>query len=198
MEYNPFKKKISDLNYLQPQAGLTLVAEPFMEDDYFKRAVVLLTEYNEKGAVGFILNTKLDLNVGDVMDDFPEFDAPLFLGGPVEPQSLFYIHCVPELIPNSIKISDFLHWNGDFEILKRHIKSGEINPRQIKFFLGYSGWGLQQLKDELELNSWIIQEVPGQVVLSNEAEYLWKEVILNSTNREISQMAHFPKDPSLN
>lgn len=198
MDFNPFRNKISDLNNLQPQAGLTLVAEPFMEDDYFKRAVVLLAEHNEKGSIGFILNSELDLVVHEVMDDFPEFDAPLFLGGPVEPQSLFYIHNRPDLIPESNQIHDNLYWNGDFDVLKSEIISGNISSHEIKFFLGYAGWGVNQLSEELKTNSWLIQEIKEEQVLRKKTDSLWKEILLNSKKREINLMANFPENPSLN
>lgn len=198
MTFDPFKNKISDLNNLEPSVGLALIAEPFMEDGYFRRAVVLIAEYNEKGIIGFILNSELELSINDVMEDFPEFNAPLFLGGPVEPQSLFYIHCVPELITDSIQITEHIYWNGDFESLKLQIKAGNINPRQIKFFLGYSGWGKEQLAEELKSDSWLIQKIKEEQVLRIKTDNLWKEVVLSSKKREINLMANFPEDPSLN
>jgi putative transcriptional regulator len=198
MTFNPFKHKISELNSFSPEQGLAIIAEPFMEDDYFKRAVVLLTEYNKKGALGFILNNELDLRVHDVIEDFPINNAPLYLGGPVEPQNLFYIHTKGELIKGSTHISTNLYWNGDFEDLKNKITEGLISTDEIKFFLGYSGWGLNQLKNEIYSNSWLIEHIKSEQVLRKNTRNLWRDVVLESKKREINLMANFPEDPSLN
>ena len=142
MDFDPFKKKIKELNVLTASQGNILVAEPFMQDDYFKRAVVLLAEKNEEGTVGFILNEQLNLQLKDVIDEHLAFDAPLFMGGPVEAQSLFYIHQCSEL-NEALEIGDSLYWSGDFEQLKEFMLLGKINQDEIKFFLGYSGWDKQ-------------------------------------------------------
>jgi putative transcriptional regulator len=198
MTFDPFKHKISELNSFSPKQGLALIAEPFMEDDYFKRAVVILSEYNKNGAVGFILNNELDLKVNDVIEDFPVNNAPLYLGGPVEPQSLFYIHTKGDLIEGSIPITTDLYWNGNFDDIKSKIKEGLISTDEIKFFLGYSGWSKEQLDDEIELNSWLIEEIKDEQILRKNTNSLWKEIIQSSKKKEINMMANFPEDPNLN
>ena len=82
----------------KPGQGSLLVSEPFLLDSYFKRAVVLLSEHDSQGTLGFILNKPTDVKLNEAVDDFPEFDVPLYFGGPVETDTLFYIHTVGELI----------------------------------------------------------------------------------------------------
>ena len=76
---NPLDYTISELNKLAPKKGRLLIAEPFMDDLYFKRSVVLLTEYNKDGAFGFMLNKPLDITINDTIEDFPPFDVPIFM-----------------------------------------------------------------------------------------------------------------------
>jgi len=156
---NPLDYKITELNKLKPKKGRLLIAEPFMADPYFKRSVVLLTEFNKEGAFGFILNKQLDLKINDAMAEFPPFDAPIFMGGPVQPDSLFYIHTQGEFIEGSVKICDNIYWSGNFEQLKQLVKDQQIFPHEIMFFIGYSGWDYEQLMNEINEESWIISDV---------------------------------------
>lgn len=196
MDFDPFKKKIKDLNVLSATEGNILVAEPFMQDDYFKRSVVLICENNEQGTVGFILNEQLNLNLSDVLDDALAFNAPLHMGGPVEAQSLFFVHQCAEL-PEALTVKNGIYWGGDFEQLKEFMLLGKIKVNEIKFFLGYSGWDEQQLKDELESENWLIGNIDNSVIFSDNSESLWKDSLKNM-GREQAIMANFPDNPSLN
>ncbi|MFO7721148.1 MAG: YqgE/AlgH family protein, partial [Gillisia sp.] len=141
---------------LKPAKGLLLVAEPsIIGDASFNRSVILLAEHSESGSIGFILNKVLDFTLNDLI---PELDKgfKVYNGGPVEQDNLYFIHKVPELIPESIEIANGIYWGGNFEVVKELILNDLINEKQIRFFLGYSGWDAQQLKDELDSNAWII------------------------------------------
>lgn len=196
MEFDPFRYPINKLNRIEPKKGKVLVSEPFMLDQYFKRSVVYLTEHNEEGTVGFMLNKSLDVEINEVLVDFPKIDAPVYLGGPVQPQNLFYLHNKGNLLNDSVRVDDEVYWNGNFEQLKEAIRQGLITKHDIRFFLGYSGWDGVQLRDELKENSWFVRDVPQKLLFSN-PEDLWKIIVKDSGSR-ISPMADFPEDPNLN
>ncbi len=198
MNLYPFKHSISELNHLEPERGRLLIAEPFMEDPYFKRSVVLLAQHDqEEGSVGFIINHLLDLNIGEVLPEFKDFEAKVYLGGPVEAQNLFYLHRIPDMLPGAKHITRDLYWDGDFDVLKQLIKKQKIKASDIQFILGYSGWGKNQLTEEIKQNSWIIESLKKQKILNNEGLSLWNS-ILKEAKQEIAVMANFPEDPSLN
>jgi putative transcriptional regulator len=92
-----------------------------------------------------------------INDLLPEINASfkIYNGGPVEQDNLYFIHNIPELIPNSIEISNGIYWGGDFESTKALINNGKINKNNIRFFLGYTGWEENQLQLEMISNSWI-------------------------------------------
>jgi putative transcriptional regulator len=194
---NPLDYTITELNKLAPEKGRLLIAEPFMDDPYFKRSVVLLTEYNKDGAFGFILNKPLDITINDTMEDFPLFDAPIFMGGPVQSDRLFYIHTQGEFIEGSVKIKDNLYWSGNFNQLKQLIKDQQIFPHEIKFFIGYSGWGNEQLTEEIESESWIISDDNSNEICSFNNVDLWKNT-LKKMGSKFSILSNFPEDPSYN
>lgn len=160
--------------------GRLLLAEPFMLDGNFKRSVVLVCDQSEKdGTVGFVLNKPIDMLVTDLIKDFPEFEASVFYGGPVATDTIHYIHDVGEILEESIHVKDNLYWGGNFEQLKALVKQGLILPRNIKFFVGYSGWSKGQLDDELQLGSWIIGEMDMNYVFGKGDKGLWKKVLNN-------------------
>ncbi|MGB0886568.1 MAG: YqgE/AlgH family protein [Vicingaceae bacterium] len=194
---NPLDYKITELNTLKPKSGRLLIAEPFMDDPYFKRTVVLLTGYDNNGAFGFILNKKIDVKLNDLIKDFPTFDAPVFMGGPVQTDNLFYLHTQGDHIDESIKISDNLYWSGNFNQLKNMIKNNEIFPDEIKFFLGYSGWDHQQLTDELKEESWLISNIQTNHLKDLNETDLWHNT-LQKISEKHAVLSNFPENPSLN
>jgi putative transcriptional regulator len=174
-------------------AGTLLVAEPFMDDPHFRRAVVLICEYHKEGALGFILNKPVGMNVGRLLNDFPEFKAEIFYGGPVHTDSIHYVHTKGDLIQESTEITNGLYWGGDFEQIKFCIQNELITSHDIKFFVGYSGWGEKQLDEEMELKSWIISEADKNYVFSKskDSKALWKKV-LEDMGEQHSVMAQMP------
>ena len=77
-------------NTLAPSKGKILISEPFLQDNYFKRSIVFLTEHTVEGSVGFVLNKPVNLHADEVINDFPKTDALLTLGGPVNTNTLHY------------------------------------------------------------------------------------------------------------
>lgn len=185
-------------NDLLPAKGSILISEPFMQDAYFQRSVVLLTEHNEKGSMGFVLNKKLELIVNDFfpeLDSFPEI--PIYLGGPVSGDRLFFIHTLGDiLIPDAEKIADNLYFDGDFTALKRYIVNGHPVEGCIKFFLGYSGWTEDQLANEIEKNSWVVSPVHGNLFGAG-GDAFWKSSIA-SLGGKYKTWINYPKDPYYN
>lgn len=181
---------------LLPKEGRVLISQPGLMDQYFKRSVILLVEHNQKGTVGFVLNSIVDINLAELLPDFPDFRAMVSMGGPVEPSSFHFIHTVGELIPYSTKVLEGLYWGGDFDVMKDLVAKKIITPSQIRFFLGYSGWNEGQLSDELEENSWVVSELDLVQIMGGGTD-LW--------NRSVRQMGPkykswtiFPENPTFN
>ena len=183
---------------VKPKKGTLLVAEPALTGDVsFNRSVVLLAEHNDEGSVGFILNKPLDYSINDLIT---EIEAPfrVFNGGPVEQDNLYFIHKVPHLIDNSVEISDGIYWGGDFDKTIQLINQGVITEKDIRFFLGYSGWASLQLDQELMSKSWIV--VPNQYesdIIQKSTKAFWKEHMLE-LGGDYLLWSNAPENPSLN
>lgn len=177
-------------------AGKILIAEPFLGDPNFERSVVLLCEHNSSGSFGLVLNQATQSLLSDVVEDiYSEF--PLFIGGPVEQNTLHYIHRLGNLIEDSVSLGNGIYWSGDFESLKSLINIGSVKPTDIRFFLGYSGWGLGQLENELAQNTWITTDINSEEVFDEDAKDIWRS-ILKKMGGDFKILSNYPIDPRLN
>jgi len=182
---------------LKPKKGRLLISEPFLQDAYFKRSVILLTEHNKEGSVGFVLNKPAKITVSDVVEDFPEVNAELSIGGPVATDTIHFCHSLGELVPNSVRINNNIYWGGDFNTIKSLIKTGLIDNSQIRFFIGYSGWGEGQLERELSENSWVVADIRSWNILTHYDKSAWKDA-LNNLGEKYKMWANYPENPVLN
>jgi putative transcriptional regulator len=184
-------------NKYNPERGRLLVSEPFMEDPYFKRTVVLLCEHNEEGSFGFVLNKYIDVNIKDVIEDLPQMKSRISVGGPVKNENLFYLHTLGEELDGSKEVIPGVYIGGEFDILKERIKAGLVNEKQIRFFIGYSGWEEEQLNGELKEGSWLVLPAKGTDVMDTKQDDLWAQVLRDKGDGQ-SYFANFPEDPKLN
>ncbi|HNV30274.1 MAG TPA: YqgE/AlgH family protein [Cyclobacteriaceae bacterium] len=191
MEFFRYKNKFL------PQKGGLLLSEPYLADPNFERTTILLTEHNDEGSVGFILNKPSDSRVSEVLDDLKEYDARIFIGGPVQQDTLHFIHRVPSL-DDSIEIVPGLFWGGNFDQLITKIETRQIGSTDIKFFLGYSGWSAGQLDEELKIDSWIVSDqVSEELVFETEPDNMWKKAMRGLGGR-FSVYSNYPADPRMN
>ena len=180
-----------------PEAGKLLVAEPFMTGYPFSRSIVLLIEHAMESSMGIILNRPILDALNEVILEFEDLDPiPLYRGGPLGEDILFFIHSF-EHIPKALPIKKGLYLNGDFEFVKSAIIAGKLNASDFKFFLGYEGWGPNQLHYELQGDSWLVTEEPSDFILHQRPEHMWDNV-LNNMGYKYKIWAKYPLDPSSN
>ncbi len=179
-------------------AGKLLLSEPFMFDENFKRTVVLVCEHTEdNGTVGLIINKPINLRLNDVVEGFPPFRSKIYLGGPVGTDTMQFLHRIGDKIENSLQLAEDLYWGGNFEQVKIMMSKGQIQPNDIRFFLGYSGWSPGQMVDELKESSWIIAEGSAKYIFDSDIEKLWKDVMRDMSG-VYKTMAGYPESPILN
>lgn len=186
------------MTILNLKKGTLLLAQPSNNPEItFNRSVILLADHNQDGSVGFILNKPLDYTIQDLVPSI-ESDFIIYNGGPVEQDNLYFIHNVPELIPNSIEISNGIFWGGDFQTTKLLLNNGNINDEHIRFFLGYTGWDANQLQTEMESNSWIIarNDYENKIIGKSTSDF-WKEKILELGGDYII-WSNAPENPLMN
>jgi putative transcriptional regulator len=169
-----------------------------MLDPNFKRSVILLCEHAEDdGSIGFVINKPLEIKVNDLITDFPEIEAHVYYGGPVATDTIHYIHNVGELLDDSMKVTRGIYWGGDFTKLKFLIDSKLILPHNIRFYVGYSGWSVGQLHEEIAYKSWVTARMHPNYLFKSKPEHLWQQIMYNLGDT-FSVIAQIPETQFLN
>ena len=184
-------------NTLKVKIGDVLLSEPFMNDYYFRRSVILIIDHNEEGSLGVIFNKRLAIPFNEIVQGFPEFKADVYLGGPMETDRIFFIHTLGEMIPDSHKICGGLYWSGNISVLKTMIKLDLIKPHEVRFFVGYAGWDGGQLVNELKANTWLVGRFDSKVLLHAKPSKMWSNFV-NQMGRRYSLWSSFPVNPEDN
>jgi putative transcriptional regulator len=184
-------------NKIKPEKGRLLISEPFLPDPNFERTVVLLCEHSDDGSFGFVLNKPSIVKISEVMEDITDLQNIVYVGGPVQQDTLHFIHR-NAAVTNAVPITDHVYWGGDFENLLMLCDTRQIAASDVRFFLGYSGWGPGQLESELEQDSWIVCDfVTDQLLFDTESDAMWRKA-LESMGGRFSMYSNYPTDPRLN
>lgn len=179
------------------ESGILLISDPFLKDPNFLRTVVFLCEHQDQGSFGFVVNKPLGLTLQDVVVEAEGLLIPLSEGGPVQKDTLHFIHRRPDLIEGGVEVVDRIFWSGDFAQTLSLLQSGKLPSSDIRFFFGYSGWGESQLQQEIDDKSWITRVANNDLIFTNDIEGIWKESLAD-LGGEYRQMVNYPIDPQLN
>ncbi len=190
-----------DLNFntrLLPEVGLLLLSEPFLDNEYFTRSVILLCEHNERGSFGFVLNNFLEKNFDGLPEYILESNPKISIGGPVEVSHFYFIHSFGDKVPGSSELVNGIFLGGDFEILKSLLKAEEHPEKCVRYFLGYSGWDAQQLNDEIKEKSWVVcRPKNNSWIMDTKNDNLWEDS-LKSLGGKYEMFSKFPVNPNNN
>ena len=175
--------------------GKLLIASPALVDPNFARTVVLITEHNDEGAMGVVLNRPSETAVEDVASELSELvvDEPVFIGGPVQPQALVVLAEFndPEAAAWIVAADvGFVSAESEYDDLARAIRRGRV-------YAGYSGWGAGQLEGELAEDAWIVEAPMPAELFPDDPLALWQDVLARKGG-QFALIARMPDDPSLN
>ena len=182
-----------------PRQGSLLIAAPFLRDYQFSRTVILMVEHNEEGSMGIILNKNFS-NLMTLNEVVPELASlppiPLYKGGPVGRDTLFYLHTLSYL-KDALPIGNGLYLNGDFNQMQQYILSGAPTQGVARFFMGYAGWQKGQLKQEMKQNTWIVNNESQVDLLNMYLRDLWQEALCDMGGKYMI-WSRYPKYPFMN
>lgn len=188
---------LSFKNQKEPRSGVLLISDPFLKEEFFRRSVVLVCEHDKNGTFGFVLNHYLEEDLHQLDNQFPDIQARVSIGGPVDTTNLFYIHSFSD-IEHSFEILEGLYFGGDYEQIQTHLNTEESARHQIRFFIGYSGWAAGQLKEELSENGWIVADnITMNDILNTADDEFWKHCMEKQGER-FKIIANFPINPEKN
>mgnify|MGYP001189968805 CR=1 FL=1 len=181
--------------------GTFLAAGPDLADPNFLHAVVLMCRHTDEGAYGLVINRPSELVAREVLQGHVELAksaARMFVGGPVSLESLQVLHRAPARIQGGEELADGLWIGGDLDDIARYLLEAPADAeRDVRLFMGYSGWGPGQLEFELAALSWL--PAPGSLgsVFSLDPKGVWRDVVRGLGPR-FRPLADEPPDPNLN
>ena len=180
------------------ERGDLLISEPYLPDPNFERTVILLCEHDENGSFGFVLNKLANVEFQQVIDSGIKLEEKLFVGGPVQQDTLHFIHRCDDALGSGKEIVNGIYWGGDFDRLLTLIDTSQIESSDVRFFLGYSGWSEGQLNDELKSKAWIVYMQPtAEKIFDLDPDELWKEA-LKDLGGKFKMFSNYPEDPRMN
>lgn len=182
---------------IDPGPGILLIADPFLKDPNFTRTVVFLTEHRDEGTVGFVLNRQYENSLDELIPEIEGNKIPVYYGGPVQMNTIHFLHRYPKDIPGGVEIMKGVFWGGDFDCVVNMIQNGKLDQDKIRFFIGYSGWSTGQLDGEMKEKTWLTVEATRQLIFHPNAEEIWRDS-LKHLGGEYEMMINFPIDPQLN
>jgi putative transcriptional regulator len=177
--------------------GQLLIAHPLLNDGFFNRSVVYLTTHSEEGAVGFSLNFKTQFFLRDIRPQIKNGNFPIYEGGPVAKNQLFFLHTLGHEIADSFEVSNNIFVGGDFNELMHRIEHGKVKSYEVRFFAGYSGWSENQLETEISNRHWLVNTPFDASFFTYTPEDLWGEQ-LSEIKTSYGIFANFGCDPSMN
>jgi len=177
--------------------GQLLLDSGQLRGSFFQRTVVLICEHDAEGAFGLVLNRGTGNKVGDmIVADLPESlkEFPLYLGGPVQPSALSFLHSDAFLTDANVMPNLSLgHSLDDLAELGQSFSA----HRKVKMFAGYAGWSPGQLEDEMKRKAWLTHPASLDLVFDSEPEQMWQK-ILRRKGWKYKILAQSPEDLSSN
>lgn len=161
------------------------------------RTVVLLCEHQEEGSFGFVLNRPFEHSLNELIPELADYAIPVFYGGPVQADTIHFLHQYPNVVPGGVEVLKGVYWGGDFRKLIQLIISGKVSQDKIRFFIGYSGWSDGQLNNELKEKSWLTVSGTRKLVFHKNTSEIWKDA-LKHMGGEFEALINYPIDPQLN
>jgi putative transcriptional regulator len=174
--------------------GHLLVAAPTLVDPNFARAVVLIAEHTDEGALGVVLNRPSDATVGEVVPDLSSLvdeEDPVFAGGPVQTGGVMVLAEFEDPADAALPV------DGELGFVALEADMDEVSAGRARAFAGHAGWGAGQLDAELAEEAWFVAPFEREDAFADDPEELWSRA-LTRKGGAYALVARMPEDPSLN
>ncbi len=199
---NKIEELLFNINLPKRRAyrGVLLVAEPFLRESYFNHAVICLIDYCKgKTSMGLVMNKSTVYNLSDLVSSVTRKEpVPVYCGGPVSCDRLYFLHTLGDIIPDATPIGNGLYIGGRFKDIIDYVNADYLVEGNVRFYLGYSGWDIGQLDNELLENVWAVAPIvdAGQLLLGGDDGY-WHDQV-RSMGYNYRGWLYHPQNPRLN
>lgn len=158
------------------QPGTIIISAPSLQDPNFEKSVIIITEYNEKGAVGFVINKQFPRNLNELAEFSNAKPFALYAGGPVDNENLFVLHRSAGPVSESKHLFGHVYMGGNFQQIVSGINKEILNSNDVKIFIGYCGWDAGELEAETEEGSWKLLK-PDEDIIFTSGNLLWQQLL---------------------
>jgi putative transcriptional regulator len=168
-----------------------------LRGSFFHRTVVLICQHDSEGAFGLVLNRPSQNKVGEALiADLPDHfkEQALFLGGPVQPEALSFLHS--DLFLPEASVMENVNLGHSLDDLME-LGEAASSTQQVRLFAGYAGWTAGQLEDELKRDAWVTHPASAGLIFDADSESLWRR-ILRQKSWQHRLLADAPEDLSFN
>ena len=145
-------------------SGILIKSTPLLNNTLFENVTILITVYNKEGAIGVVVNQPFGRSLNELVEFSQAPYFPLYEGGPVDKEHLYFIHQRPDIIDDGEPIGKGVYFGGNFSQAMAAIKSKILDTDHIKIFVGYCGWDNGELEAELEEGSWEIISDGNEII----------------------------------
>lgn len=153
--------------------GNIIISTSLLNDTSFEKTVIVIAEHNSQGSLGFIINQPFTRSLHELEEFKHSIPVPLFTGGPVQDDMLYFLHRRADLIGDGQLIDGDVYLYGDFKTAVQLLNTGVLPVTDVKLMIGYCGWDANELEAELAEGSWLLTNASVDLVFDEEPELLW-------------------------
>lgn len=161
---------------MQIKPGNIIISTNLLDDTNFEKVAIVITEHNEKGTIGYVFNQLFPRTFNELEEFKHSIPIPLYTGGPVQTDMLYFMHRRSDLIKEGELIADTVYMNGDFKTAVQLLNNGQLPVNDVRLFIGYCGWDVKELEDEITEGSWQLTTASVDLVFSASPELLWNDL----------------------
>jgi putative transcriptional regulator len=158
------------------QTGNIIIGTDSLNGTNFEKAAIVITEHNEKGTIGYVFNKPFPRNFNELEEFKHSVPVPLYAGGPVQTDMLYFMHRRPDLIEKGETVAGHVFMGGDFKKAVMLLNNAQLAVDDVRFFIGYCGWDAKELEAEISEGSWQITDAPVDIVFSASTESIWGDL----------------------
>jgi putative transcriptional regulator len=165
---------------MQVQAGNIIRSTALLDNTNFEQTVIVISEHSGDGSIGYVFNQLFPRKFNELAEFKDSIPVPLYTGGPVQTDRLYFMHCRPDLVPDGSPITGNVYMGGDFKKAVQLLNTGKLSIHEVRLFIGYCGWDLHELEEELAEGSWQLTNAKVEQVFTALPEQLWQDLQIPS------------------
>lgn len=158
------------------QTGNIIISTASLDGTNFEKVAIVITEHNEKGTIGYVFNKFFPRNFNELEEFRHSIPVQLYEGGPVQTDMLYFMHRRSDLVEEGELVARNVYMGGEFKKAVQLLNNGQLSVDDVRLFIGYCGWDVNELEAEIIEGSWQLTEATVDLVFSASTESIWNDL----------------------